>query len=136
MCTSQDSLRGRMQLLWADSSTMEAGVSSSTTLGNFGLGGCCVTLGCGCCTWEFTFLRKMLARWSSAVAVDLSFSENGAFGAGFWSAAINRCAAAAATSDDVFCGMLKLCGNNLNVWAIRSARDNNHKILHYLFQNK
>ena len=71
-------------------------MSSSTTLGNFGLGGCCVTLGGGCCTWGVTFLRKMLVRRSSAAAVDLSFSENGAFRAGFWSAAINRCAVAAA----------------------------------------
>ena len=86
----RDSLRSRMRLLWADSSTVGAGVSSLTTLRNFGLGGCSVTLGGGCCTWGFTFLRKMLARRSSAAAVDLSFSDNGAFGAGFWSAAINR----------------------------------------------
>ena len=63
-----------------------------------------------------------MARRSSAAAVAFSFSDNGAFGAGFWSAAINRCAAAAATSADVFCGTLQLCRKNLNVWAIRSAR--------------
>ena len=57
----------------------------------------------------------MLARRSSATAVDLSFSENGAFGAGFWSAAINRCAATAAISADLFCGTLQLCGKNLTV---------------------
>ena len=68
------------------------------------------------------FLRKMLARRSSAAAVDLSFYENGVFGVGFWSTAINRCAAAAATSADVFYGTLQLCRNNLVVWAIRSAR--------------
>ena len=111
-----------MRLLREDLSTVEAGVSSSTTLGNFGLGGCCVTLGGGCCTWGFAFLRKMLARRSSAAAVDLSFYENGAFGVGFWSAAINWCAADSARSADVFCGTLQLCGKSLTVWDIRSAR--------------
>ena len=55
VCTAWDSLRSRMRLLREDLNTVEAGVSSSTTLGNFGLGGCCVTLGGGCCTWGFTF---------------------------------------------------------------------------------
>ena len=55
VCTARDSLRSLMCLLRADSSTVEAGVLSSTTLGNFGLGGCCVTLGGGCCTWGFAF---------------------------------------------------------------------------------
>ena len=68
------------------------------------------------------FLRKMLARRSSAAATALSFSENGAFGEGFWSAAINQCAAATATSADVFCGTLQLYGKNLTVWDISSAR--------------
>ena len=64
----------------------------------------------------------MLASQSSAAAVALLFSENGVFGAGFWNAEINRYAAAAAASDDVFCGSLLLCRKNLTVWAIRSAR--------------
>ena len=55
VCTARDSLCIRMHLIWAYSSMVEAGVSSSNTLGNFGLGGCCVTLGGGCCTWGFTF---------------------------------------------------------------------------------
>ena len=55
VCTARDSLCSRMCLLQADSITVEADVLSSTTLGNFGLGGCCVTLGSGCCTWGFTF---------------------------------------------------------------------------------
>ena len=40
VCTARDSLRSRMRLLWADLNTVEAGVSSLTTLGNFGLRGC------------------------------------------------------------------------------------------------
>ena len=40
VCTARDSLRSRMRLLWADSNTVEDGVSSLTTLGNFELGGC------------------------------------------------------------------------------------------------
>ena len=63
-----------------------------------------------------------MARRSIATVVDLSFSENGAFGAVFWSAVINRCATAAATPADVFYGTLQLCGKNLTVWAIHSAR--------------
>ena len=110
-----------MGLLRADSNTVEAGVSSLTTLGNFGMGGCCVTLGGGCCTRGFTFFRKMLVRRSSVAAVDLSFSDNGAFRAVFWSAANIRCADTAATSADVFCGTLRLCGKNLTVWAIHYA---------------
>ena len=55
VCTARDSLRSQMRLLRADSNTVEAGVLSSTNLGNFGLGGCCVTLGGGCCTWGLTF---------------------------------------------------------------------------------
>ena len=55
VCTARDSLRSRMRLLQVDSNTVKAGVSSSTTLGNFGLGGCCVTVGGVCCTWRFTF---------------------------------------------------------------------------------
>ena len=55
VCTVWDWLRSRMRLLWAYLSTVGAGVSSLTTLGNFCLGGCCVTLGGGCCTWGFTF---------------------------------------------------------------------------------
>ena len=40
VCTAWDLLRSRMRLLWEDLNTVEAGVLSSTTLGNFGLGGC------------------------------------------------------------------------------------------------
>ena len=40
VCTEQVLLRSRICLLQADSNTVEAGVLSSTTLGNFGLGGC------------------------------------------------------------------------------------------------
>ena len=55
VCTAQDSLRSQMRLLQADSNTVEAGVSSLTAIGNFGVGGCFVTLGGGCCTWGLTF---------------------------------------------------------------------------------
>ena len=55
VCTARDSLCIRMHLIRADSSMVEAGVSSLTTLGNFGLGGCCVTFGGGCCTCGSTF---------------------------------------------------------------------------------
>ena len=47
VCTARDSLPSRMRLLRAVSNQVEAGVLSSTTLGIFGLGGCCVTLGGG-----------------------------------------------------------------------------------------
>ena len=40
VCTARNSLRRQMRLLREDSNTVEAGVSSSATLGNFGLGGC------------------------------------------------------------------------------------------------
>ena len=40
VCTARDLLLIQMRLLWEDSNTVEAGVSSSNTLGNFGLGGC------------------------------------------------------------------------------------------------
>ena len=53
VCTARDLLRGWMRLLQEYSNTVEAGVSSLTTVEFFGLGGCCVTLVGGCCTWGF-----------------------------------------------------------------------------------